>query len=181
VTFGDPSAWENPPNPGHGCGFSVGDFESTRTRTRPTHTRVPVRVCKPVTGPTRDLSDGGDSCPPPPPPSLEMRVEGVACQPPPSHLRFERRRGFVPTSTTSLARRGFPAHHHPLGPRSLESRVRALPAHHYPLACLNCEFEHFNPLAHSNRKFERCPPITIPLLARNDICRWQKQPAHSYP
>jgi len=29
----------------------VGDFESTRTRTRPTHTRVPARVCKPVTGP----------------------------------------------------------------------------------------------------------------------------------
>jgi len=54
VTFGDPSAWENPPNPGHGCGFSVGDFESTRTRTRPTHTRVPARVCKPVTGPTDD-------------------------------------------------------------------------------------------------------------------------------
>ena len=55
VTFGDPSAWENPPNPGHGCGFSVGDFESTRTRTRPTHTRVPARVCKPVTGPTHNL------------------------------------------------------------------------------------------------------------------------------
>jgi len=51
VTFGDPSAWENPPNPGQGCGFSVGDFESTRTRTCPTHTRVPVRVCKPMTGP----------------------------------------------------------------------------------------------------------------------------------
>jgi len=51
VTFGDPSAWENPPNLGHGCGFSVGDFESTHTHTRPTHTRVPTRVCKPVTGP----------------------------------------------------------------------------------------------------------------------------------
>jgi len=56
VTFGDPSAWENPPNPGHGCGFSVGDFESTRTRTCPTHTRVPARVCKPVTGPTISMS-----------------------------------------------------------------------------------------------------------------------------
>jgi len=52
VTFGDPSAWENPPNLGHGCGFSVGDFELTRTRTRPTQTQVPARVCKPVTGPT---------------------------------------------------------------------------------------------------------------------------------
>ena len=51
VTFGDPSAWENPPNPGHGCEFSVGDFESTCPRTRPTHTRVPAWVCKPVMGP----------------------------------------------------------------------------------------------------------------------------------
>jgi len=55
VTFGDPSAWENPPNPGHGCGFLVGDFESTRTRTHPTHTWVPARVCKPVTGPNQNL------------------------------------------------------------------------------------------------------------------------------
>ena len=42
----------NPPNPGHGYGFRAGDFHSTRTRTCPTHTRLPTRVRKPVTGPT---------------------------------------------------------------------------------------------------------------------------------
>src|SRR6266571_3721248 len=50
--FGDPSAWQNPPNLGHGCGFLVGDFESTCTCTCPTHTWVLMQVCKPVTGPT---------------------------------------------------------------------------------------------------------------------------------
>ena len=45
-------AWENPPNLGHGCGFSAGDFELTHTCTCPTHTQVPARVCKPMTGPS---------------------------------------------------------------------------------------------------------------------------------
>jgi hypothetical protein len=39
---------KNPPNPSHGCGFWVGTSNSTHTRTRQTHTRVPARVCKPV-------------------------------------------------------------------------------------------------------------------------------------
>src|SRR6266545_6194844 len=42
----------NPPNPGHGYGFWAGDFHSTHTRTRPTHTHLPAWVRKPVTGPT---------------------------------------------------------------------------------------------------------------------------------
>jgi len=41
----------NPPNPGHRYGFRAGDFHSTRTRTCPTHTHLPARVHKPVTGP----------------------------------------------------------------------------------------------------------------------------------
>ena len=42
----------NPPYPGHGYGFWAGDPNSTRTRTRPTRTRLPARICKPVTNPS---------------------------------------------------------------------------------------------------------------------------------
>src|SRR6266540_6526924 len=50
----------NPPNPGHGYGFRVGDFHSTHTRTRPihtyaTHTRLPAQVHKPVMGPSLEV------------------------------------------------------------------------------------------------------------------------------
>jgi len=56
----------NPPYPGHGYGFWAGDPNSTRTRTRPTRTRLPARVCKPVTNPNApslETQEGGCSLP----------------------------------------------------------------------------------------------------------------------
>ena len=44
---------KNPPNPSRGYGFGTGISELTHTRTHHTCTRVPVWVCKPVTG-TKD-------------------------------------------------------------------------------------------------------------------------------
>jgi hypothetical protein len=44
---------KNPPHPGHGCGFSVGDLKSTRTRTRPTRTRYPCGFVNPLSCPTK--------------------------------------------------------------------------------------------------------------------------------
>src|SRR6266511_3532089 len=43
----------NPPYPGHRYGFWAGDPNSSRT-----HTRLPTRVCKPVTNPRHPLRFG---------------------------------------------------------------------------------------------------------------------------
>ena len=45
---------------GCGCGLGTGDSKSTRTRTQATHTRIPMWVYKPVTGPNAASGEAND-------------------------------------------------------------------------------------------------------------------------